>query len=174
MALIELSHKAGPKIHLKFRRPIPRKDLVTDSDDQLSHMIISSNLSHIFYHLIWQNWQSARDGKASKGFDFVPQALLTCQNLASVRIAWEKEKRISRLKCASLAAFSRLQVKVCSGWLPTLKQMFKLFLLLSCQLWPDCKSASKMMIKSLASLWQGGGVWQKSAQLWWICRALSC
>lgn len=87
-----------------------------------------------------------------RGMGKLPKDLILClkpcwpaRNLASVRIAWEKEKKGSS---ASLAGFFLVQLKVCSGWLPTLKQMFKLFLLLSCQLWPDCKSASKMMIKS--------------------------
>ena len=66
------------------------QDLVPDSDDHLPHLVrcISSLLSsHLTKLTIGEGWE------ASKGFDFVPQALLTCQNLASVRIGWEKEKK---------------------------------------------------------------------------------
>ena len=141
----------------------------------LMNLIISPNLSHLFYHLIWQNWQSARDGKASKGFDFVPQALLTCQKLGICsNCLSERKKRLDIFKTTArhrqFFIFGAAKSLLC-GWLPTLKQMFKLSLLLSCQHWPDCKSASQMMIKSLMETLlpsQGGGVWQKSAQLWLI------
>ena len=100
------------------------------SSDHITKSISSLLSSHLTKLTIGEGWESFQRiwFCASSPVDLPKLGI--CSN-------WLRERflgGISRLKCALLAVFSRLQLKVWSGWLPTLKQMFKLFLFLSCQL----------------------------------------